>query len=527
MVFRKPYAFFIKYFKLFHVIMTVITFYMIYKSAAILSFINDYVANSTNVIGQAILEKLYSPWTFIGSILTIVMATLVLIVMKVKEKPIAFYVYNVGTYVASFILFVVGQKILGTMEIEIVDIRIVKLVKDMFTAIIVLQFISMCLTFVRATGFDVKKFDFARDLQQLNVDEKDNEEFEVDVELDTDRFRRTMNKRLRHAKYVYLENKFLIHVFAILLVVVGVTSIYFVNRDKDKIYKQGSYYTASNFTLMVSDSYLTKKSYQGKTLSDNYTMLIVKIHAKNNYDGNSKLENARMELSVGDHYFYPTTKYAQSFIDLGTNYEDYSIDKEESIYLLVYEIPNHLAEEKMYYRYALNSGKSPKVRLRPIDLDQSHKIEGTINKTVTVKEGLLKNSTIAISNPEINDSFQVNYRFCVTANECYDSTDYITPTLNENYDKTLIRLNVNTKFGEQYNNEQITSNRDVIATFGVIKYKLPNSDQFKEVRPTVKNVGNEPDKTHVYMEVNSEVKQATEIILELRIRDQIISFKLK
>ena len=59
------------------------------------------------------------------------------------------------------------------------------------------------------------------------------------------------------------------------------------------------------------------------------------------------------------------------------------------------------------------------------------------------------------------------------------------------------------------------------------KYKVENNNQVKEVRPTVKNVRNDSNKNHVYLEVNSEIKQATEIYLELQIRDQTISYKLK
>src|SRR5699024_3198 len=140
---------------------------------------------------------------------------------------------------------------------------------------------------------------------------------------------RIINKRIRHAKYVYIENKFLINVLAILLVVGTIGTVIYVNRDKDKICKEDSYFTASNFTLMVSDSYLTTKDYHGNKISDNYTMVILKVHVKNNFDSVSNLENARMELSAGGHYFYPTTKYDDSVIDLGTNYESNDITNEE------------------------------------------------------------------------------------------------------------------------------------------------------------------------------------------------------
>ena len=48
---------------------------------------------------------------------------------------------------------------------------------------------------------------------------EDNEEFEVDVEVDTDRFKRDLKRRWRHMKYVYVENKLLINIIAAVAVV--------------------------------------------------------------------------------------------------------------------------------------------------------------------------------------------------------------------------------------------------------------------------------------------------------------------
>ena len=99
---------------------------------------------------------------------------------------------------------------------------------------IFLQFVTLCLTFARATGFDVKKFDFAHDLQQLNVDEKDNEEFEVDVELDTDKLFRKIRKKIRYAKYVYFENKFLIFLTLAIVLGLGVGGYFIFRSSQDK-----------------------------------------------------------------------------------------------------------------------------------------------------------------------------------------------------------------------------------------------------------------------------------------------------
>lgn len=528
MILRKPYAFLIKYFRLIHVIMTLITFYLLYKSTGILSFLNDYVLNNTSVIGQAITDRLYHPFMFLGVIVVILMSITVLVLMKLKDKPITFYIFNTAVYVFILVAFIFSNNILGTMEIEIVDIRIVKLVKDAFTAMIFLEFISLCLTFIRAIGFDVKKFDFVKDLQEINVEEQDNEEFEVDVEVDTDRWIRKFRRKVRHAKYVYIENKFVINVAISIIIGLMVGGLYIVNRDQDKIYKENRYFTASNFTMNVTKSYMTKYDYTGKKLSDNYTLVIVELHVKNNFDSSSKLQNARLELNAGGLSFYPTTKYADVSFDLGTNYENYDITSEENIYTLIYEVPNHLISKKLYYRYLNSTGaKSIKVKLSPVNLDKKVKTDMVLSQKFDLKEGLLAGSSITLKKFEVNDLFSVKYRFCVDNKECYDSVDNIRPTLDQNYDETLIRLNLDTNFNDNYTNDFISSNQDIVSTFAVIKYRLAGDTEDRSIRPTIKKVSNDSDTSNVYLEVNSEIKHAEKITVEFQIRNQVISYKIK
>ncbi len=528
MILRKPYAFLIKYFKLIHIIITVITFYLIYKSTGILSFLNDYILNNTSVVGQAITERLFHPFMYLGVIVSIVMAAVVLILMKQKEKPIVFYIFNTAVYIYILIVFILSRNTIGTMEIEIVDIRIVKLLKDAFTAMIFLEFISLCLTFVRSTGFDVKKFDFARDMKEISIEETDNEEFEVDVEVDTDRYMRKLRRKLRHMKYVYIENKFIIHIVCAVIVGFVVGSMYLLHRDQSKIMKQNRYFTVNNFTMNVTNSYTTKYNYLSNKVSDQYTLVILKFRVKNNYQNTSKLQNARMELNVDGISFHPTNKYNDVSFDLGTPYENYDITTDEEVYTAIYEIPNHLIYKKMYYRYVNNTGgKSTKVRIKPINLDQKETTEVTLGKKFYLKEGLLAGSSIKVSNFEINDLFQINYQFCVEKKECYDSVDNIRPTLDQNYDETLMRIFLKTTFNESYTNDNITNNNDILSTFGVIKYRLKDDTKDRTLRPTIKKVVNNPNTNNVYMEVKNELKQATQITLEFQIRNQIVSYKLK
>ena len=526
MVFRKPYAFFIKYFKLFHVIMTVITFYMIYKSTAISAFLGDYVSAPGNIIGQVLADRFFNFFMFFGTFVLIIMATAILILMKFKEKPITFYIFNTFVYVATFVVFLFTNYILGRMEVEILDIRIVKAVQDIFTAMIFLQFITLCLTFARATGFDVKKFDFAHDLQQLNVDEKDNEEFEVDVELDTDKLFRKIRKKIRYAKYVYFENKFLI--FLALAIVIGVSAGgYFIFRSsQDKVYSEGSSFSTTNFNLSVRDSYLTEYDNTGKKINDGYTYLVVLLDAQSSYVDNEKMDNGHMGVEIGKEYFYPTTKYAGSFSDLGVVYEEQALSTESSnTYAIIYEIPNRLADKTMYYKYVDEyASTSLKVKLNPTSLDKTKTINGSLSKKITLEEGILSGASLTLSDIQLQNEFVLQYPFCIQSG-CYNSTEYVRPVLDQNYDESLMRIKLNIDFDDTYQNSNITSNQGFVKNFAVIKYKLQDDKDYNTLRPTVQTVSR--DTTNTYLEVNRDLLQAQEIILEFQIRDTTVSYKIK
>src|SRR5699024_6072778 len=123
-------------------------------------------------------------------------------------------------------------------EGQLVSARIARAMSDVINIAFIAQIIASLMTFVRATGFDIKKFNFVKDLQELDIAVEDNEEFEVDVEVDTDRLKRDLKRRWRHMKYVYVENKLLINIIAAVAVVGLGVFIFFKSGMADKKYKE-------------------------------------------------------------------------------------------------------------------------------------------------------------------------------------------------------------------------------------------------------------------------------------------------
>ena len=161
MVFRKPYAFLIKNFRLMHIILTICCIYLITRTSAIISFLNDYISSSDLVIGQSIVSGLYNGLMFLIPILMLIFFVVLLIVMSVKEKPKTFYIVNIIVYLLIFILFIYGRSVLKSMEEELVQAQKIQTLRDLFVYALVFQFFTVVIAAIRGLGFDIRKFELS------------------------------------------------------------------------------------------------------------------------------------------------------------------------------------------------------------------------------------------------------------------------------------------------------------------------------------------------------------------------------
>ena len=209
MILRKPYAFFIKHFKLIHIILAVFAFYSIYKTKLLLDFFNEYSASIMDVTGQDLISPLLPGLFQIVPLLIIIFSLIVLFVMAFKKKPYFFYIIIMAIYLFTFIMLQVSKGTLNTLYVTMLDVRAIRLIRDLVMVTFIAQLASVIFIVVRATGFDVKKFDFKSDLKEIEINEEDREEVEVQLNFDTNKGIRGLRRRLRYLKYTYKENKLL------------------------------------------------------------------------------------------------------------------------------------------------------------------------------------------------------------------------------------------------------------------------------------------------------------------------------
>lgn len=534
MILKKPYKFLIKNFRLIHLIITLLMVYVVYKYNFILSFFNTVLNSYNGVITTNPTDSLYNIFIYLAIVLIVVFMLVLIGLLHVKKKPIKLYIVSIGAFIIVTILFAYSYSVVEQMELKIVDPKLIRNVRDFLVVGFGIQIVQVVLFAIRTLGFDIKKFDFQNEIKEFDIAEEDNEEFELEVKIDVNKAHRKFNKGKRYVGYFYKENRFLFFIISSICVVILSMSVYLSLGVYNKKYTQTEYFRTTDFMLAINNAYITNKDYRGNELLDNKTLVVLELDIKSNFLKGSKLSLARTELVVGNDKYYHNNLYRDVLMDIGNVYQDTVISNEFDKYLLVYEIPKELVNEKMEFRYVDKSADITKLNANTIsikinarNLDKTKKTkEYNLGDTIEFKDSVLGNSTFEMLLFDIKESFESYYRFCVKG-ECYQSIERINPDIINNYDKVLVYLYGDIVWDEEIGSNKKTNLFKFISMFGKFKYVVNGVEKtdkttLKEVKSTKKE-----NARNAYLEVIDEMLNAEKIDLELNVRDYKYIYHLK
>ena len=500
MIIKKPYAFMIKHFRLIHLILVVLLSFLAYKTNAIFTFFSDYAKNGYYSYTNNLVSSYINLYMFIGIILIILVSSFMYLLMRWKKKSRTFYISLIGYYLVLFFGLLFYFNLFNTILNKTLDIKTVRVYRDIIALLYFPQFFFLIYSIIRAIGFDIKKFDFKKDLEDLDISEEDAEEVEITFGQNAYKYKRKARRTFREFKYYVLENKFFFSIICggaslvlILMIFIG------INRRQN--YKESQFFNVNGVVFKVKESYLSSIDYKGK--QDSKT-IVKPTYSKNDY-----------------------------FIDLGEGYNRntlYSGDIRE--YLLIYEVPYNSNFKDPVFRMigSVNVVKGEiqastmNVKLKPKEYITISKSEAySVGEAVDLTNSTLGNSEFMIKSYQIGDQFEENYDYCLT--ECYKGKKIIVPDTLGKYSRTLIKLEVETSIDEDlYINRYITNNSNFISIFGKVIYKVNGIDTIETFK--VKDLG-KIDTKNVYLEINDEIKNATQIKLIMSIRDKKYTINLK
>lgn len=369
MILRKPYAFLIKNFKIIHLVMSILFVYLIGKSTKILSFFRRYFANS---LIDVVPSDYFNFFMYFSLILIIALSVAIIFLFKKKNKPITFYIITIIGCIAIFACYIYFSSIVNSLQYTVMDRKTISFARDISMFCLIGQYILIIPYVIRTIGFDIKKFDFKKDLEELNISVEDNEEFELTVGVDKNKLEQKTRRRLRELKYYYMENKHFINIIlGVIIVFIGYKVISSISINPT--YKEGKVIKFDNYyTLKFDESYITNKDSKGKVISvDDKTYLIVKFSIHSNYNGNISLNTDKFLVYINGEKFIADKGYYSYFSNYGIGYKGQKIAyNSDKTYILTYSIPEKYKNKKIKleyeYRYD-NKGNmiKKKVKLSP------------------------------------------------------------------------------------------------------------------------------------------------------------------
>lgn len=349
MILRKPYAFLIKYFRLIHLIITGVLVYIVVQSNKIYSFIVDCVTDPVNRYNALdyINYKMYI-YIIIGLVLFIIIYGL----FKYKDKPRNVYVFAILSYIILGGYLLILFSYFSELPNVIIDQKVIRAYRDIMLMILGFQYIIIIIMFIRGLGFNIKKFNFTKDIHELNITNEDGEEIEVDVNIDTNAIMRGIRKSRREFGYFLKEYRtFIIGILAIVIVTVIYCSYNYFS-DKLKVYNHDEIFGYMNH-LVVRNSYYN---------IDNDKNYIIVNFDISKYGIEEKFNINNLILNIDKDEYIPNKNACSNFNYLGNCYKKQFITQNSKTYIVVYEVDS-INVEKTYLIYKESYENSFKVKL--------------------------------------------------------------------------------------------------------------------------------------------------------------------
>ena len=518
MVFRKPYAFLIKNFRKIHILMLLLVIYVYFKHIRLLAFVRNYVALQSYNSALESIDKYIGFLPYLAILLILVITGLLIYLFLYKKKPWKLYLIIISAYVLMFIGFNMAGSYFHNYDANS-TIAGAMAVRDVLFIASLLQYPVLVILIIRITGIDMSRFDFAHDEEFMSLSAADREEFEINIDIDKESFKRGFKRVFRNLNYFYQEHKYIVRLLSVIIVgTIGLFAYYNI-FIVNKVYKEGAVLKTLDYAIKINKSYFTNTNYQGEKISKN-NFVILDLTVKNN--GASRTMNVERFHIVNKNSDQTNTYYYnKEFRDLGTPYESFELKRDkEKRFLLIYKVGKTLEKDNfsLYYQTVVDGTDSKLIKMK-LNLEDVSNVKTMAKVKLGEEQKLeeLKGTTeeITISDCLIDDSFSYNYysRFSD------DTSGLESEDVTAKTGQKIMKL------------EMITSsldNQDLVdfsLMYGKIKYE---DSKGKKKDVALKNaIEREYFGNNLYLIVPDDITKATKIDFIFTLRNRRYIYNLK
>ncbi len=529
MILKKPYAFIIKHFRIIHLIALIPMIYLLIRTRGIVSFFAEYVRNGYTLSGNIMLANLsasYINWFMYLAVFVILIIFLILaFILQYKNKPTRFYNISILYYFGIFILISLGLVIFQSIEADTLDNTLARVIRDLIYIIHYSEYIFIIFTAVRGVGFNIKKFDFKGDIEDLQISSEDNEEFEFLVGKDSYKTKRTIRRFLREFTYYYKENKFIFTIIIIIMIGILGTTIYTKKAVYQREYSINENIAFSYFNFKVLNAYMTNLDMKGNVLKEGKKYLIIEAQVTNRTRDAHVLSYGNLQLVINKLRIPPNLNIANNFQDFGRPFSGTLIKgNTDDSYIFVYEMDEDLISNNYYLEvYSGYDGAiggigalTKNVKLVP-NMINSNVLSNKVNLGTNIK---IDNKQLGDSEVNIVD-YSFTNRFTYLQGGIIKEL-YIDVTKDIN--QTLMVLNYELKLDENSSYMKVNKSfKSFFEDFMTIKYTYDGTDYYSKV--SLLNPANYKDR--LVFKINNNITNATNIYAIITVRNIAYEIKLK
>lgn len=518
MIIRKPYAFLIKNFRKIHIFLLVLCGFIYYKCMQTRSFVTEFLQLET-------YDAYYEPITKYASILALLvlivivgLSIVLVVLLRHKKKPWKLYLVPLVTYAFLFFTFVLTISLFSGYDSSSGTTGI-RAINDLLFMGTIPQYVVIIILLIRIFGVDLNKFDFKSDQEFLELSNEDREEIEISVDIDKDSFKRTFKRLKRNLGYFYQEHRFIVNIFASVLVVVFVISIYRLVFIVHKSYRQGDAIETNGYTININNSYFTNKDYRGNVISKSSDFVVLDLTIKNNvYERDVDLNRFHVMNGTGN-YTQTYKTYTNDFQDLGDTVDKLTLDTGEAKrFLLIFKVDKGLNPDKFVLYYQELESDKPylrKIKLNMLDYSQIKKQK---TKVLREEENIkLGEETLSFSIESADLLGQTTYStwVCSTRNNCYAALN----NLIARQGKVILQI--------FFSSPSFTGKDfvDFSKEYGKIDY-IDNNGKRQEIS-IVDALNRDYNGNYMYLEVPQSLQQASVIRLVYTVRNKKYVYRLK
>lgn len=527
MIIKKPYAFLIKHFRLVHALLFCLLLFIVFKSFNIYSFFSNYAQTHLYVNTNNLADSYVPGFLYLITILAVIVSFIIYYILTMKQKSNKTYLFVFLYYLVLIIFYIYIHGVFEGLEQKSLDVESIRAMRDISIIVIVPQFILLFIILGRTLGFNLKHFDFKKDLEELEIDTTDNEEVEVTIGSDTYKIARFFRKLLRLFKYFILENK--LFVIGTSSIIVGIISFAIINKLNvyKESYTENQIVKSMSISFTVNGSYVTQVDKNNIIISNGKYYILVDV-SMNNYTNTAKeLNRDTFRLKIGDELLLPSFSYANKFNDLGEMFSPFELKPgEDANKIVVFEVSKKDLSDKYLFKInnSLNS-QYKDILIFPSNLNEN-KDEGifTIPNEVVLSDSILKETKLHISSFEFGEKFKEKYTYVLDGKE-REAIYSIIPESTNKGEVIILKIKANIKLDESvYLSKLINCPADFFEKYGIIRYRYQGN--YYNVKLNKIDVDYDID-NYSYMELTNEVLKANKIDLIILIRGIKYTFNLK